>query len=131
VLNATGKYHAAGDSSQGTWNEGKLEKKNGKCVDYHKNGKVKREEEWKDNLLHGKVLGFNEEGEKTCEIEYNADVGKGYDKELFLSYKVAKYSSKFDWVHYEGEYLHNDPQGEGRIETTKGYVWAGTWKKGN
>jgi len=43
---------------------------------------------------------------------------------------MEKNRSKSDHVKYEGEYLHDELHGEGRIETKTGFVWAGTWKDG-
>jgi len=57
--------------------------KNGRCLQHHSNGQVEKDEQWKDDLYHGNVLGFNDKGVKTFEIDYKTDVGKGYNKKYF------------------------------------------------
>jgi len=57
--------------------------------------------------LHGKSIRYSEKGEKVSEVEYNANVGKGYIKDIFVSGLLGQWD-------YEGEFLQDQPHGQGR-----------------
>lgn len=77
-------------------------KRDGTKTTYYKNGQIRLKAEFKNDLLNGKLIGWNEYGQKLIEVQYKNDKENGEMREW--------YDNSFPKMH--GFYIRGQKHGK-------------------